>query len=54
LETFKDKHDLKLLLSFLKGNYDKKSVVKKQTNVDLKMVYVGMSRPSHLLCLLRV
>lgn len=51
LETFKDKHDLRLLLPFLKGQYDEKLVSKKQINAALKVAYVGMSRPSHLLCL---
>lgn len=51
LETFNNKHDLENILPFLKGQYDKKLIEKKQINAALKVAYVGMSRPSHLLCL---
>lgn len=51
LETFRAKHDLRLILPFLKGQYDTKLASKKQINSALKVAYVGMSRPSHLLCL---
>jgi len=51
LETFNNKHDLENILPFLKGQYDKKLVEKKQINAALKVAYVGMSRPTHLLCL---
>jgi DNA helicase II / ATP-dependent DNA helicase PcrA len=51
LETFKEKHDLKMILPFLKGQFDKKLAIKKQINAALKVAYVGMSRPTHFLCL---
>lgn len=48
LETFNRTYDLKQLLSLLKGK-----TIKNSTMVDSKkkLLYVAMSRPTHLLCL---
>lgn len=45
LETFKNDYDLKVLLNLLKGKKRKSYDDKK------KLLYVAMSRPTHLLCL---
>jgi superfamily I DNA/RNA helicase len=45
LETFKSAYDLKVLLNLLKGKKRKSYDDKK------KLLYVAMSRPTHLLCL---
>ncbi|MDR4887543.1 UvrD-helicase domain-containing protein [Fredinandcohnia sp. QZ13] len=52
LETYYNKiHDLRKILPFLKGRFDKKIVNQKTAKEALKVAYVGMSRPTHLLCL---
>lgn len=52
LETYYNKsHDLRKLLPFIKGQYDKKIANQKTGKEALKVAYVGMSRPTHLLCL---
>lgn len=47
LETFNRTYDLKQLLNLLKGKTIKKSST---TDVKKKLLYVAMSRPTHLLC----
>lgn len=52
LETYFNKiYDLKRIVPFLKGEYDKKVAAQKTGQEALKVAYVGMSRPTHLLCL---
>lgn len=52
LETFYYGHDLKKIINFIQGKYDEKLRDKyKNISRALKMAYVGMSRPTHLLCL---
>lgn len=52
LETYYNKiHDLRKILPFLKGQYDEKLAKQKTVQEALKVAYVGMSRPTHLLCL---
>jgi len=46
LETYKDGYDIFQLLDFLKGNNNKLKLDDKK-----KLLYVGMSRPTNLLCL---
>ncbi|MBN1291130.1 MAG: UvrD-helicase domain-containing protein [Candidatus Latescibacteria bacterium] len=48
LETFFYDYDIKRIMNYMKGEYiepTKKRIIK-----NLKMAFVGMSRPSHLLC----
>lgn len=52
LETFyRGILDLKKIMPFLKGKYADKIANQKTARQALKMAYVGMSRPTHLLCL---
>ncbi len=48
LETFHYKYDIIRIIEYLKGKY----ILPTQTHVrsNLRVAYVGMSRPSHLLC----
>lgn len=48
LETFYRKYDIQQIIEYLKGNYTQPTQKRKIQN--LKMAFVGMSRPSHLLC----
>lgn len=48
LETFFHGYDIKRIINYLKGNH--KTTRAKRTLQNLKMAYVGMTRPSHLLC----
>ncbi|MEQ8554910.1 MAG: UvrD-helicase domain-containing protein [Cyclobacteriaceae bacterium] len=51
LETYyQKKHESERLIEFIKGNYDTKLAKKSQHIESLKMAYVGMTRPSHFLC----
>lgn len=47
LETYYKGYDIKRIIEYLKGRYSKASGLKIST---LKMAYVGMTRPTHLLC----
>lgn len=49
LETYYRQYDLDRIMDYLKGNHQAPS--KSMVIQNLKMAYVGMSRPSHLLCL---
>jgi hypothetical protein len=49
LETFYKKYDIKRILDYIKGEYS--SPTKTTVIQNLKMAFVGMSRPSHLLCI---
>ncbi|WP_215192715.1 hypothetical protein [Exiguobacterium sp. s7] len=51
LETFYKGLDLNRIIPFLKGEYDKKVAAQKKGQEALKVTYVGMSRPTHLLCI---
>lgn len=52
LETYYNRiHDLRKILPFIKGQYDNKIANQKTGQETLKVSYVGMSRPTHLLCL---
>lgn len=48
LETFCYKYDIKRIMSYMNGQYTVPT--KKMIKQNLKMAFVGMSRPSHLLC----
>ena len=48
LETFYFDYDIKRIIEYLKGQHTKTTAKRKLHN--LKMTYVGMTRPSHLLC----
>ena len=48
LETFYNDYDIKRIIEYLKGQHTKTTAKMKLQN--LKMTYVGMTRPSHLLC----
>jgi superfamily I DNA/RNA helicase len=48
LETFFHDYDIKRIIEYVSGNYTKPTQKRKIQN--LKMAFVGMSRPSHLLC----
>ncbi|MFC7060803.1 UvrD-helicase domain-containing protein [Halobacillus seohaensis] len=48
LETFYHGYDVSRIIEYLKGNHQ--LTQKKRTIQNLKMAYVGMTRPSHLLC----
>lgn len=50
LETFYYKFEGQRLLDFLKGNYNQEKANQAHTKANLKMAYVGMSRPTHFLC----
>lgn len=51
LETYyQKKHESERLIEFMKGNYNSKLAQKSQHTESLKMAYVGMTRPSHFLC----
>ncbi|MFA5857439.1 MAG: UvrD-helicase domain-containing protein [Elusimicrobiota bacterium] len=47
LETFFYDYDIKRIIQYIKGEYSKP---KGRVTQNLKMAFVGMSRPSHLLC----
>ncbi len=49
LETFFYGYDIKRIINYMKGKYSKPR--KKRVIQNLKMAFVGMSRPSHLLCI---
>lgn len=51
LETFNYERDLKKLLPFLQGEFNANLAKQKRVQDALKIAYVGMSRPTHLLCL---
>jgi len=48
LETFYRDYDIKRIINYLKADYSEPC--KKIMKQNLKMAFVGMSRPSHLLC----
>jgi len=48
LETFYYDYDINRIMAYLKGNHTTPSNTRIRRN--LRMAYVGMSRPSHLLC----
>ncbi|MFZ0052071.1 MAG: UvrD-helicase domain-containing protein [Desulfobaccales bacterium] len=48
LETFFRKYDIVRIIDYLKGNHTLPT--QKLVRTNLRMAYVGMSRPSHLLC----
>jgi len=48
LETFFFDYDIKRIIGYLKGQHSKTTAKRKLQN--LKMTYVGITRPSHLLC----
>ncbi|MFD2831424.1 UvrD-helicase domain-containing protein [Corticicoccus populi] len=48
LETFYYEYDVHRILDYFKGKH--KPTKKKRTLQNLKMTYVGLTRPSHLLC----
>ncbi len=51
LETYyRKKHEGDRLIDFLKGSYNTKLADKTEHIESLKMAYVGMTRPSHFLC----
>ncbi|MGD0217459.1 MAG: UvrD-helicase domain-containing protein [Desulfobaccales bacterium] len=49
LETFFRKYDIVRIIEYLKGNHTLPT--QKLVRTSLRMAYVGMSRPSHLLCI---
>ena len=49
LETFYHGYDIARIIEYLKGNY--KPTQQKRKLQNLKMTYVGITRPSHLLCI---
>lgn len=49
LETFYHDYDIKRIIEYLKGKHTKTTAKRKLQN--LKMTYVGITRPSHLLCI---
>jgi len=49
LETFFHDYDIKRIINYIKGEYSKPR--HKRVIQNLKMAFVGMSRPSHLLCI---
>ncbi len=49
LETFYYDYDIKRIIEYLKGTHSVPT--QKYVKQNLKMAYVGMSRPSHLLCI---
>lgn len=48
LETFYRKYDIKSIVEFMKGNHTSPKTATLKNS--LKMAYVGMTRPSHMLC----
>ncbi len=51
LETYYyDGHESERLMDFMKGNFNRNLLKKKRHVESLKMAYVGMSRPTHFLC----
>lgn len=51
LETiYHDLHESDRLIEFMKGNYNTELAGKTRHKESLKMAYVGMTRPSHFLC----
>lgn len=48
LETHFHQYDIKKIVDYMKGNFHEPQPMEKEA---LKMAYVGMSRPSHLLCI---
>lgn len=48
LETFYYDYDIKRIINYMKGEYSEPT--QKRVIHNLKMAFVGMSRPSHLLC----
>ncbi|MBE9488073.1 MAG: UvrD-helicase domain-containing protein, partial [Bacteroidetes bacterium] len=48
LETFCYKYDIKRIMDYMKSQYTEPT--QKRIKQNLKMAFVGMSRPSHLLC----
>lgn len=49
LETFFYDYDIKRIINYIKGEYSEPR--QKRVIQNLKMAFVGMSRPSHLLCI---
>ena len=49
LETFFHNYDIKRIIDYIKGEYSEPT--QKRVIQNLKMAFVGMSRPSHLLCI---
>jgi hypothetical protein len=49
LETFFYDYDIKRIINYIKGEYSEPRP--KRVKQNLKMAFVGMSRPSHLLCI---
>ena len=49
LETFFYDYDIKRIINYMKGKYSEPR--QKRVIQNLKMAFVGMSRPSHLLCI---
>lgn len=49
LETFFHDYDIKRIINYIKGEYSEPR--QKRVIQNLKMAFVGMSRPSHLLCI---
>lgn len=49
LETFHYEYDILKIMEYLKGNHP--PPIQKRIQSNLRISYVGMSRPSHLLCL---
>ncbi|MDA2093775.1 UvrD-helicase domain-containing protein [Bacillus cereus] len=48
LETFYFEYDIKRIIAYLKGNHT--NTTRSRMVQNLKMAYVGMTRPTHLLC----
>lgn len=48
LETFYFEYDIKRIIAYLKGNHENTN--RSRIVQNLKMAYVGMTRPTHLLC----
>ena len=48
LETYFYDYDIKRIINYMKG--DNTEPIQKRVIQNLKMAFVGMSRPSHLLC----
>jgi ATP-dependent DNA helicase UvrD/PcrA len=49
LETFVHDYDIRRIINYIKGEYS--VPIQKRVIKNLKMAFVGMSRPSHLLCI---
>ncbi len=50
METYYKKFESQRLLDFMKGRHDQKKANRNDMSKSLKMAYVAMSRPTHLLC----